>query len=126
MYNLANIAPRQTTNMNVAVPSVEDAYRGILETVRTKNGRVVSSSLNRQKPEQTTATISFEVPAADADATLAEIRRDREGMMLTVTENPDTNNVTAAKRGFPLQIFSMATVPPRDKERLVSASQVRV
>jgi len=46
--------------------------------------RIVTSSLNRQKPEQTTASISFEVPAADADATLAEIRRDREVMMLTV------------------------------------------
>ncbi|HEV8606322.1 MAG TPA: DUF4349 domain-containing protein [Tepidisphaeraceae bacterium] len=126
MYNLANIAPRQTTNMNVAVPSVEDAYRAIIETVRTKNGRVVTSSLNRQKPEQTTATISFEVPAADADATLAEIRREREVMMLTVTENPDTNNVTAAKRGFSLQIFSMATVAPRETESLILASRTRV
>jgi hypothetical protein len=126
MYNLANIAPRQTTNMNVAVPSVEDAYRAIIETVRTKNGRVVTSSLNRQKPEQTTATISFEVPTADADATLTEIRREREVMMLTVTENPDTNNVTAAKRGFSLQIFSMATVAPRETETLVVASRVRV
>jgi hypothetical protein len=126
MYNLANIAPRQTTNMNVAVPSVEDAYRAIIETVRTKNGRVVTSSLNRQKPEQTTATISFEVPAADADATLAEIRRDREVMMLTVTENPDTNNVTAAKRGFSLQVFSMATVAPRETETMIVASRIRV
>ncbi len=126
MYNLANIAPRQTTNMNVAVPSVEDAYRAILETVRAKNGRVVTSSLNRQKPEQTTATISFEVPAADADATLAEIRREREVMMLTVTENPDTNNVTAAKRGFSLQIFSIATVAPRETETLILASRTRV
>ncbi len=126
MYNLANIAPRQTTNMNVAVPSVEDAYRAIIETVRTKNGRVVTSSLNRQKPEQTTATISFEVPAADADATLTEIRRDREVMMLTVTENPDTNNVTAAKRGFSLQIFSMATVAPRETETMIVASRIRV
>jgi len=94
--------------------------------VRTKNGRVVTSSLNRQKPEQTTATISFEVPAADADATLAEIRRDREVMMLTVTENPDTNNVTAAKRGFSLQIFSIATVAPRETESLIVASRISV
>src|SRR5437868_5360115 len=86
----------------------------------------VKSSLNRQKPEQTTASISFEVPAADADATLAEIRRDREVMMLTVTENPDTNNVTAAKRGFSLQIFSIATVAPRETESLIVASRIRV
>jgi glycine cleavage system regulatory protein len=126
LYNLANIAPRQTTNMNVAVPVVEEAYRAIIETVRGKNGRIVTSSLNRQKPEQTTATISFEVPSADADATLAEIRRDREVMMLTVTENPDTNNVTAAKRGFSLQIFSIATVAPRETESLIIASRARV
>jgi len=66
------------------------------------------------------------VPAADADATLTEIRRDREVMMLTVTENPDTNNVTAAKRGFSLQLFSIATVAPRETESLIVASRIRV
>lgn len=126
LYNLANIAARQTTNMNMAVPSVEDSYKSILDSVKARKGRIITSSLNRQKPDQTTATISFEVAAADADAVLVEIRRDREMMMLTVTENPDTNNVTAAKRGFSVQLFSLASVAPRETEQVVLASKTGV
>jgi len=117
IYNLANIAPRQTTAMGLAVSEVEEAYKAILETVKGKSGRIVTSSVNRQKPEQTTGTISFEVAATDADAVLAEIRRGRDVMSMTVTENPDTANVTASKRGFNLSIVSLATVGPRETEQ---------
>ncbi len=126
IYNLANIAPRQTTVLNLAVTNVEDAYKSILDAVKARNGRVVSSALNRQKPEQTTGSISFEVPSADADATLAELRRERDVLSLTVTENPDTNNVTTAKRGFSVVITSLATVPPRETETQVIATNARV
>jgi hypothetical protein len=113
IYNLANIAPRQTTSLTLAARSVEETYRSILNHVTTKNGRVITSTLDRHSPEQITASISFEVPSSDADATLQEIRRDCETMALTVTENPDTNNVTAAKRGFNVQVYSLSTVPPQ-------------
>lgn len=127
IYNLANIAPRQTTNLNLAVPNVEDAYRAILATVTERKGRVVTSNLARQKGgEQTTASIQFEVPAAEADAVLAAIRLEREVMALTVAENPDTQNVTTAKRGFAVQVYSLATVPPRETEQLVLAARGRV
>lgn len=118
IYNLANIAARQTTSVQMAVPNVEEAYRAILETVRAKGGRIVASNLNRQKAEQTTAGITFEVPTPESDATLVEIRRDREVMSINVTENPDTQNVTAAKRAFSLSIYSTATVAPRETENL--------
>jgi hypothetical protein len=126
IYNLANVAPRQTTNASMAVANVEEAYKTVLALVRDKTGRIVTSTLNRQKPEQTTAQISFEVPSADAEATLTEIRREREVLGLTVTENPDTNNVTTAKRGFSIQIQSLATVPPRETEQLVLTSKTGV
>lgn len=126
IYNLANIAPRQSSALNLAVSNVEEAYKAILESIKTKAGRIVTSNLNRQKPEQTTATIGFEVPSAEADAILAEIRRERDVLSLTVTENPDTNNVTAAKRGFNVQIQSLATVPPRESEQQVLAAKARV
>ena len=59
LYNLANVAPRQTTNLNLACRNVEEAYRQILARVEKAGGRVVSSNLNRPKAEQTTGTISF-------------------------------------------------------------------
>ena len=126
IYNLANIAPRQTTSMQLAVTNVEEAYKAILETVKGKAGRIVTSSLNRQKPEQTVGAIYFEVPTAEADATLTEIRREREVTSLSVTENPDTNNVTAAKRGFQVTISSLANILPREAETQMIATKVKV
>ena len=126
IYNLANIAPRQTTTSSLAVTNVEEAYKAILASVKAHGGRVVSSNLNRQKPEQTTAAIAFEVPADQADATLLELRRDREVMTLTVAENPDTQNVTAAKHGFSLSLSSLASVAPRETETVVLVSKTSV
>ncbi len=77
-------------------------------------GRVVDSSLNRVKPEQTDGVISFESPRDKADAVLASVRALGEVMHLTVTENPDAANVTDAKEGFAVTLASKATVAPRE------------
>src|SRR5882672_3731890 len=62
LYNLANIAPRETVNITLAAPDVKSAYEAILGAMRgpagegeknsgelTPMGRVVSSSLNSPK-----------------------------------------------------------------------------
>lgn len=123
LYNLANIAPRETTNLNLACGNVEQAYRSILLRVAKSGGRVVGSNLNQLKADQTTATLSFQVKSDQADALLAELRKpanagDAEVTRLTTTENPDTANVTIAKRGFAVQIVSLASVTPRETVNL--------
>ena len=45
---------------------------------------------------------------------LQDVRAQGEAMKLTVSENPDTANVTTAKRGFAVQIASTATVAARE------------
>src|SRR5205814_5781266 len=98
IYNLANVAPRQTTTLNIAADDVEAAYRAILARVTKASGRIVTSNLARNKPEATTGTISFEVPTAEADAVANDVRAAGEVMKLAVNENPDVQNVTTAKR----------------------------
>src|SRR4051794_40457734 len=78
LYNLANVAPRQTNNLNLAAADVEQAYNAIVERVTKSGGRVVTSNLNRQNLEQTTGTIDFEVKSADAETVLADIRKTGE------------------------------------------------
>jgi glycine cleavage system regulatory protein len=114
IYNLANVAPRQTVTMNVAADDVESAYRAIINRVTKAGGRVVTSNLARNKPEETTGTISFEVPAAEADAVQNDVRAAGEVMKLAVAENPDVQNVTTAKRGFSVALASAAVVAPRE------------
>lgn len=114
LYNLANVAPRQTTSLNLAAEDVEAAYRTILDQVKSAGGRVVTSQLNRPRPNQTTGTITFESPADGADLLLGAVRAAGEVMRLDVSQNPDAQNVTEAKRGFVVQVFSIASVAPRE------------
>ena len=52
MYNLANVALRLTTNLNLAGDNVEETYRTILARIAKANGRVQSSSMNRHDATQ--------------------------------------------------------------------------
>jgi hypothetical protein len=123
LYNLANVAPRQTTNLNLAAEDVEAAYRTILDQVKGAGGRVVTSQLNRPRPDQTTGTITFEAPADAADVLLGAVRAAGEVMRLDVSQNPDAQNVTEAKRGFAVQVFSIASVAPRETTTLRLAAR---
>ncbi len=114
LYNLANVSPRQTTNVSIACSDVESAYHSIISSVVGAGGRVVDSSLNRVKPEQTDGVISFESPRGKAEVVLASVRAMGEVMHLTVTENPDAANVTDAKEGFAVTLASKGTVAPRE------------
>jgi hypothetical protein len=125
LYNLANVAPRQTSNLNLAAADVEAAYNAIVERVAKSDGRIVTSNLNRQTDQQTSGVIQFEVKSADAGAALSDIRKIGEVTKLTVTENPDTNNVTSAKRGFNVTIVSLASMLPREvNNRSLASSDV--
>lgn len=114
LYNLANVAPRQTVNLNLASDDVEKSYNAILARIEKAGGRVISSNLNRTKPDQTTGTIQFEAKSADAEAVLQDVRAQGEAMKMTVTDNPDTANITTTKRGFSVQIVSTATAAARE------------
>lgn len=123
LYNLMNVAPRETVHVNLACMDAESAYKTILARVDKSAGRVVASNLNRQKSEQTTGAIQFEVKTPEADAVLADLKALGEVMRLDVTENPDTQNATRSKRGFHVQLFSLAQVAPRETSTIQLAAQ---
>jgi hypothetical protein len=126
IYNLANVAPRVTDNLNLACTDVETAYQAILDRVNKANGRVVTSNLSRPKPEQVTGVVSFEVRSGDAAAVLADVRGLGDVMRLAVTESADAANVTASKQGFIVQLFSWSSVAPRNviEETIASTGPV--
>src|SRR5262249_3950883 len=115
-------APRTTTTMNLAADDVEKTYHAIQEAITKAGGRVIASDLARSKADKPTGTISFDVPSAQADAGMNEMRGMGEVMRLSVTDNTDVNNVTTAKRGFALQLVATASIPPRETTQVQVAS----
>ncbi len=123
LYNLANIAPRETVVLHLASGDAEESFKRAVARVEKAGGRVVSSNLNRQKNEQTTGMVQFEVKSSEAEAVLADLRSLGEVMHLQVLENPDAQNVTKSKRGFQCQIFAMGQVAPRETVTIQLAAQ---
>jgi hypothetical protein len=114
IYNLANIQPRESVVLNLACVDAEASYKTILARIEKAGGRVVTSSLNRQRNDQTVGTLNFEIKAAEAEAVLNDVRAAGEVMRLDVNENRDTQNVTRSKRGFLVTLYAMGGVEPRE------------
>ncbi|HVR86650.1 MAG TPA: DUF4349 domain-containing protein, partial [Planctomycetota bacterium] len=123
IYNLANVTPRETVTLSLACADAEASYKQILARIEKAGGRMVTSSLNRQKNDQTTGTLRFEVKSAEADAVLLDIRTAGDVMRLDVLENPDTQAVTKSKKGFQVQLFAMGLVEPRETTTITIASK---
>ncbi|OHB77110.1 MAG: hypothetical protein A2Z34_02495 [Planctomycetes bacterium RBG_16_59_8] len=114
LYNIVNVAPKETVHIRLAADDVEELFRRIVKSVNEKGGRVITSNLNGQKKEQTTGTIRFEVRKEEKDVLLQEIKAGGEVMYQQAVESPDTNAVTDAKRGFSVTIVALASVPTQE------------
>ncbi len=123
LYNLVNLAPRETVHVNLACADAEKSYQAILDRVARASGRVLTSHLTRQKSDQTTGTISFHVRSSDADAVLKDVRAAGEVMRLEVSEEPDTANATRSKRGFLVGVYGLGAVQPRETSTIVIATR---
>jgi len=123
LYNVANVAPRESVQINLASPDVETAYRTILALANKSTGRVIRSNLNRLRNDQTTATVQFEVKTAEADTVLKELKEVGQVIRLQSTENPDAANVTRSKRGFNVELLALGLVAPRETAELLIATQ---
>jgi hypothetical protein len=134
LYNLANIAPRQTAVLLIAVPNVEEAYNKALSRVRQQIGAekdgparptagvVVTSNIAGQNADQMSADVRADVRATEAATVLADLRQLGEVMNSTLTENPDTANVTTSKEGISLRLVPIAAVPAREAQTLQLAA----
>ncbi len=125
LYNVANVAPRKTTNVSLAAADVEAAYASLLAEAKALDGRVVTSNLERGDASQNSASVVFEVPPEKLDAATAFIATAGDVLKLSSAENADTANTTDSKHGFTVQLVSLASVQPRENvHQAIAASDV--
>ncbi|HTU23427.1 MAG TPA: DUF4349 domain-containing protein [Gemmataceae bacterium] len=117
-YNLTNVAPRETVQINLACDDVEASLKKLLARVEKAAGRVVSSSLNSTRGDQAQANLQIEVKSAAAAAMLEDIKAAGEVMRLNVTENPDRQNTTRKKRGFKVQLLALSAAAARETDEI--------
>ena len=122
IYNLANIAPRRTTNIVIATTDVEKAYQKLLTEIQNAGGHVMTSSLMRPDANQQTGEIQVQLPAEKADSLELAVTSLGETLRHESTENPDGANVTDAKRGFHFTVVSSTSIAARETRQFALAA----
>jgi len=122
LYNLTNVAPRETVYVSLAVVDVEIARKTVLARVDKAAGRVLSSNFNRAPSDQNQGDIQFQVKTAEADAVLEDVKSAGDVMRLQVTENPNVQDTTRKKRGFHVQLLALGAVKARETDVVKIAS----
>ncbi len=117
-YNTANVAPRETTALLLAVADVSAGYQALREAVGKARGRVITSRLDEQDRQNVTAQLDFEVRRADEPAAQSAVAAAGEVVARNVTRAPDGDNLTDAKVLFRAALVSAARVKPRETTTL--------
>jgi hypothetical protein len=117
-YNTANVAPRESTTLLLAVADVSAGYQSLREAVAKARGRVITSRLDEQDRQNVTAQLDFEVRRADEPAVQSAVAAAGEVVARNVTRAPDGDNLTDAKVLFRAALVSAARVKPRETTTL--------
>ena len=118
LYNVANIAPRETVAMQVFAEKVPDAFTAIRDAVTKANGRLLHAQLNEQNKQAVTGRIDFEVKRADEATLRAAIDAAGEATGRTATRAADSDAVTDSKVRYTLTLYGTAQQQPRETTTL--------
>jgi hypothetical protein len=126
IYNLANVAPRETVTQKIGSTDVPAAYRKLREAVGKAKARVLNAQLNEQDKQNVTATLDFDVRRTDEPAVQAALAAAGEVLMRKVARAAESDNVTDTKVGFRVELVdaarALARLAPRDTVTLKLAS----
>src|SRR5262249_22628732 len=118
LYNLANIAPRETATLQVAVPEVPGAYQTLRDAVAKVAGRVLVAQLNEQDRQNVTAQLDFEIRRADEAAIRTALDTVGEVVARQVTRAAESENVTDAKVLYRATLLPANRLKPRESTTL--------
>lgn len=114
LYNLANIAPRETATLQIAVADVPAAYHAIRDAIAKTTGRVITANLNEANPQNVTAQIDFEVKRTDEGAARTAFDTAGDTVSRQVTRAPESDSVTDTKVLYEVSLFSAERLRPKD------------
>jgi hypothetical protein len=118
LYNLANVAPRETAALQVAVADVPAGYQALRDAVARAGGRVLAARLDEQDRQNVTAQLDFEVRRADEPAVRSALAAAGEVVSRAAARAPEGDNVTDAKVLYRATLVSADRLKPRETAAL--------
>ncbi|MCI0379951.1 MAG: Flp pilus assembly protein CpaB, partial [Gemmataceae bacterium] len=111
IYNLANVAPRETVTMRIAAQDVPAVYQALREAVGKAKGRVSNANINEQDKNNITAQLEFDIRRAEEAAILQALKKAGDTLTRLVTRVPEGDNVTDAKIHFRIEVADAESIP---------------
>jgi len=118
LYNVANIQPRETFNVQVATLDVPGGFRKLQEIVTKAKGQVRNGQLNEQDKTNITANFDFDVPSQDLKTIDKALEEAGRIISRSTAQAPPSETVTDSKAGYRLVLRSVAGIAPREKVTL--------
>ena len=114
LYNLANVAARETSTLQIAVADVPAAYQALRDTVVKAGGRVVTAQLNEQDRQNVTAQLDFEIKRAEEATSRAALDAAGEVAGRQVARAAEGENVTDTKVFYRVTLLAAGRLKPRE------------
>jgi hypothetical protein len=114
LYNVTNMAARETTTVQLAVADVPKSYQTLQQAVEKARGRVVTGQLNENDRQNITAQLDFEVRRGQEPALQTALAAAGEIIGRQTTRAVASENTTDAKVAYRATLFNVAKIPPRE------------
>jgi hypothetical protein len=114
LYNLANVAARETATIQVAVTDVPAAYQSLRDAVAKASGGVLVAQLNEQDRQNITAQLEFDVRRAEEGAVRAAVDAAGEVLSREVYRAAESESVTDSKVLYKVALKSANRLKPRE------------
>lgn len=114
IYNLANVAPRETIVLRIAAADVPAIYQKLRDKIAKVKGHIVNANLDEKDRQNITAQLDFDVNRAGQAEIQAELTAAGENLSRQVTRVPDSDNVTDAKVLYRLVLVDADSIQPRE------------
>jgi hypothetical protein len=114
LYNVTNMAARETTTVQLAVADVPKSYQALQQAVDKAKGRFVTGQLNENDRQNITAQLDFEVRRGQEGALQTALTAAGEIIARQTTRAVASENTTDAKVAYRLSLINVAKIPPRE------------
>jgi hypothetical protein len=114
IYNLANIAPRETITLQVAVPDVRAGYQGLRDAAGKANARVLTAQLNEQDVQNMSAQVDLEIRRPEEGAIRAALDAAGETVSRQVARAPENDDSTDTKMLYRVSFVAANRLAPRE------------
>ncbi len=114
IYNLANVAPRETVILRLAAADVPAVYQKLRSLIAKAKGHVINAQLNEQDRQNINAQLAFDVSRLGEGEIQAALVGAGETLSRQVNRVPENDNVTDSKVLYRVSLVDADAIQPRE------------